>query len=165
MSTRSVIARPYRSGIQGRYCHWDGYPSGVGKTLYRLNQGHFQGDTVALVRVLIDEHPAGWSFIVGADFSLEPRWVECDSSLPDDHPDRNRPQCYCHGDRSEEAMLLTYPGGTGGLCDAEYVYVIGEHSHIMLIYVVGGSFFHPRLNFLATVQLNGPEPDWNLWGH
>lgn len=30
MSTRSAIARPAGDGWEGRYHHFDGYPSGVG---------------------------------------------------------------------------------------------------------------------------------------
>ena len=109
---------------------------------------------------LIDEHPAGWSFLDGADFSLEPGFVEHDSSLPEDHPDRRRPQCYCHGDRHDEALLITYPGK--GLCDAESVYVIDEQAETMLVHKVVGSYQRPRVSLLATVLLNGPEPDWEL---
>ena len=33
MATRSFIARKTSNGYEGCYCHWDGYPEGVGKTL------------------------------------------------------------------------------------------------------------------------------------
>lgn len=33
MATRSTIARKVGDTIQSIYCHWDGYPSGVGATL------------------------------------------------------------------------------------------------------------------------------------
>jgi hypothetical protein len=34
MSTNSTIAIQYKdNSVKGIYCHWDGYPSGVGKTL------------------------------------------------------------------------------------------------------------------------------------
>jgi hypothetical protein len=33
MATRSFIARKTAGGYQGCYCHWDGYPKGVGATL------------------------------------------------------------------------------------------------------------------------------------
>jgi|SRR5579885_666952 len=158
MSTRSVIARPAGSGFAGRYCHWDGYPSGVGKTLFHLWNEHFHGDTAAMMHLLIDEHPAGWSFIDGADFSLAPGFVENESALPDDHPDRRRPQCYCHGDRHDEPLLLTYPGGA--LCDAQYVYVIDEQASTMRISEVVGPYRRPRVRELVTVHLGGPEPDW-----
>ena len=77
MSTRSVIARPVEGpegSFEGRYHHSDGYPSGVGKCLWELAHTQFAGDTRAMLRVLLDDHKAGWSSIFGdfpspADFS------------------------------------------------------------------------------------------------
>lgn len=78
MSTRSCIARPTESGFTGVYHHWDGYPSGLGLTLWQLAQpmGPFHGNIGKMLKVLIDEHPAGWSTINGADFSLKPGYDE-----------------------------------------------------------------------------------------
>lgn len=76
MSTRSAIARPAGDGWEGRYHHWDGYPTGLGSELWSLFHGRFEGDVEAMRRVLIDEHPAGWSTIVGADWSQEPGFVD-----------------------------------------------------------------------------------------
>ena len=67
MSTRSVIARPTETGFLGRYHHWDGYPAGLGATLYENYRGHFQRDLDAMCRFLLDDHPAGFSTIVGRD--------------------------------------------------------------------------------------------------
>lgn len=72
MATRGLIARKTATGLQGRYHHWDSYPSGLGQTLYTLYHGHFQGDLEKMLAVLIDEHEAGWSNINDADFSLTP---------------------------------------------------------------------------------------------
>jgi hypothetical protein len=81
MSTRSVIARPWGKGFRGRYHHWDGYPSGLGAELYALAQpdGPFGGDTQKMLKVLIDEHPGGWSTINGADWSKKPGFEEPNS--------------------------------------------------------------------------------------
>lgn len=76
MSTRSVIARRNGNGFTGVYHHWDGYPSGLGATLFQLRNGHFKGDTQKMLSFLIDQHPAGWSTICGADFSIEPGFQE-----------------------------------------------------------------------------------------
>lgn len=70
MSTRSVIARKTQTGFTGVYHHWDGYPSGLGATLFELFNGQFHRDLEALLKYLIDDHPAGWSTINGADFTL-----------------------------------------------------------------------------------------------
>ncbi len=66
MSTRSVIARQAGDGFIGRYHHSDGYPSGVGAAIYKLYNGYFKQDAKRMLEVLIDEHPAGWSTIVGS---------------------------------------------------------------------------------------------------
>jgi hypothetical protein len=71
MSTRAVIARWTSVSTQewaGRYHHWDGYPSGLGATLYRLVKNQTLGDLTSTLRVLLDDHPAGWSTINGCDW-------------------------------------------------------------------------------------------------
>ena len=70
MGTRSVIAVPLDGGFQGRYCHWDGYPTGVGKDLQALvNRDGL--DTV--IRVLTQDN-YGWSGLMldmGAEFDTD----------------------------------------------------------------------------------------------
>jgi hypothetical protein len=58
------------------YHHWDSYPEGLGTTLAELYATHFAGDLSKMLKTLIDDHPAGWSTINGADFSLEPGFIE-----------------------------------------------------------------------------------------
>ena len=70
VSTRGVIARQKGDAFEGRYHHWDSYPSGLGKALWELAHNEFKGDIEGMLRILIDEHPAGWSTIVNKDFSL-----------------------------------------------------------------------------------------------
>lgn len=72
MSTRSVIGRKTASGFTGVYHHWDGYPSGLGAQLFEVFNGYFKRDMPAMLKYLIDDHPAGWSTIVGADFTIAP---------------------------------------------------------------------------------------------
>jgi hypothetical protein len=51
MATRSTIAYKTTRGLTAAYCHWDGYPAGVGAVLqehyqaaYKINQLVIQGD-------------------------------------------------------------------------------------------------------------------------
>jgi len=74
MATRAIIARQRGDGWEGRYHHWDGYPPGLGAALYDLYNGHFQRDIGRMLAVLIDDHPAGWSSIIDADWSQPPAW-------------------------------------------------------------------------------------------
>lgn len=68
MGTRSVVAEPQGDGWHGRYVHWDGYPSGVGRTVFALAES--MGPETAR-EFLLREH-TGWSSLAGADFSIAP---------------------------------------------------------------------------------------------
>ena len=70
MSTRSCIARSKGvSDFSGVYHHWDGYPSGLGQTLFALYNGHFKKNLNEMLKYLIDDYPA-WFSINDADFNL-----------------------------------------------------------------------------------------------
>jgi hypothetical protein len=145
MSTRSLIARATGEGtFKGVYHHWDGYPTGLGKYLTEILAGPFAGDLPRMLGTLIDEHPAGWSTIVGKDFTLKPGYTAeslthpCSSRMSDaDYhaamqqfralPDFRRPQCYCHGNRREEVQALTERDDVG----AEWAYVFDLEERIL----------------------------------
>lgn len=123
MATRALIAEPDaagRYGWRGRYHHWDGHVESLGFALWRMQATVFASDTDRLRRVLIHDHPAGWSTIVAADWSQEPGFNE---HAAQDPATANRPQCYCHGDRHEPEMPLADTFDAHG---AEYVYVIRD---------------------------------------
>ena len=42
MATRSTIAYKTSRGVTAIYCHWDGYPAGVGKTLHENYQAAYK---------------------------------------------------------------------------------------------------------------------------
>ena len=169
MSTRGAIVRQTEGGFEGRYHHWDSYPSGLGKALWDAYHGPFQSDLPRLAKTLIDDHPAGWSSIVGVDWSREPGYIE--------YPNREaegvcRPKCYCHGDRSEEENRITQNNAAD--CGCEFVYVlstIGPPTLTILssfrtdgTKMVGffgygdpDAVWRPK----AIIELNGPEPDWD----
>ena len=71
MGTRGIIARPTPGdGFEGRYHHWDSYPEGLGATLYNLANSDTFPNLHKMMAFLIDEHPAGWSTINRADWSM-----------------------------------------------------------------------------------------------
>lgn len=140
MSTNGVIARATGEGtFKGVYHHSDGYPTGLGQFLTELLTGHFANDLPAMLRVLIDEHPAGWSIIVGKDFSLTAGYTR-DAAHPDPSDplyrakleayrtsaDFCRPQCYCHGKRHEKAQEVTEKSDVG-----PWAYVFEEEERIL----------------------------------
>lgn len=102
MSTRSVIAEPYGDGWRGRYHHFDGYPSGVGATLWDLFHGYYLEDLDAMTHRLITDEPVGWSNINGADMNLPNCWT-----------DRNTETCAICGRQTWEHYRQYYGSGYG----------------------------------------------------
>ena len=168
MSTRGAIVR-FTNGetteFAGRYHHWDSYPAGLGATLWGLYHGHFEKDLQRMLQVLIDEHPAGWSTINHKDFSMESGFIEALKGPG------GRPLCYCHGDRSEEAWVVTHENAAKSGC--EYVYGFDEGPTLVvlgsfcadgdkMIGMFGMGVPGATWKEIGRVPLNGPEPDWEL---
>lgn len=164
MSTRSVIARPTEGSEhswEGRYHHSDGYPSGLGKTLWDALHGSFAGDIHGLLKLLIDDHPAGWSVINDRDLTKPAGFVNWG-----DYPKKANgetdyaaieklgPACYCHGARNEEAWELE--SSEKDPSDREWAYVINPLSESLAVYEADTRRWH----FVGTFSLSGPEPDW-----
>ncbi len=145
MSTRSIIARATGEGtFKGVYHHWDGYPTGLGKYLTEILAHPFDHDLPRMLHTLIDQHPAGWSTILGKDFSLAPGYTwenvshpSCEGLSDAEYqaameayratPDMRRPQCYCHGARREESQTLTERDDAG----AEWAYIFEEEERVL----------------------------------
>ena len=134
--------RRVNNGLEGRYHNWDSYPSGLGEALYNLYYT-YNRDLSLLCKVLIDEHPAGWSTIVNRDFSLEPGFI----TIPD--KENQQPLCYCHGDHPEKAVLWTEKDLPA---DLEYVYTFDEGEILVIM--------DAHLRELARVSLRDAPPDW-----
>lgn len=169
MSTRAVIARvgDHEGKFSGVYHHWDGMPTSLGKYLTELLVGHFQNDLSKMLRVLVDEHPAGWSTVYQKDFSLKPgyTWQRVQSPSPslgekqyraarkayDLHPDIRRPQCFCHGERHEEPSVFTEKDLQD--TDVEWLYAIDEQNRRLYIRDVSH-------DAEEIVELDGTPADW-----
>lgn len=115
MSTRGIIGRPVGDGFVGKYHHFDSYPEGLGAALQLLREGFFHGDLDAMRKMLIDEHPAGWSTI-----------VDCNFTQPAGFDSKNGPRCYCHGERAEEKQ--DFNSWSDNWC--EWAYVIPDSGDI-----------------------------------
>jgi hypothetical protein len=146
MATRACIGRPIADvGFSAVSLHWDGYPTGLGAALWSLYLGHFERNVVAMTTFLIDEHPAGWSQIVGADFTQPIGF-----GLP-----TGGPACYCHGQRSEGPNPIEVIGGEAdGWWDLEWAYVLHPQGMDVLEQVTR------RFEHRAFIPWSGPEPDW-----
>jgi len=167
MATRGLIARKRGLSWEGNYHHWDSYPSGLGKALWDAYRGPFGRDAERMLQVLIDEHPAGWSNIVEADWTKPIGFCDMPRGLSRAELERwsrepKGPQCYCHGDRHEPAWKLTGPEDD---TDAEWCYVIDPQERTMEIrckgYMEFGAVNTWYWHLVGTVDLEAAvEPDW-----
>ena len=151
MSTRGAIVRVTGDKkFTGVYHHWDSYPDGLGKSLWSLYHEHFNKNLDAMLKVLIDDHPAGWSTINQKDFNYSAGFNENGDN--GDTERRLRPNCYCHGDRHEYASPINERNIRNSW--VEYVYAFKENHMIISHNGIDG------LEKLADVDLNGKEPNW-----
>lgn len=171
MSTRSVIAfGTSATDWKGRYHHSDGYPSGVGATLFARYNDFFARDLAAMEKYLITDHPGGWSNINDRNFAAAPGFVEY-PNWPMKGNGKNRdidydawqklgPECYCHGDRAEgDNGFITYAGDDWG---TEWAYVTLPSAHMLVLErrYLPQDYSHSYWFQVADVDLNGPEPNW-----
>lgn len=167
MSTRGCIVRMDGDRFEGRYHHWDSYPTALGATLFELFNGHFKRDLESMLKYLIDDHPAGWSTINNADFTMEPGFI---NRSGDDSKYKHGPECYCHGKRSEKPWVVTDENASESGC--EYAYGFTPGSTVMrvmasfcdngakMIGMLGSGDPDAKWSMLADVDLLGDEPDW-----
>jgi len=149
MSTRGMIAR---LGVQpgtivGRYHHFDSYPDGLGRALWNAYHDYFHKNLWAMMKFLIDDHPAGWSTIVESDFNLAPGYYDKDQPVK-----IFGPLCYCHGhshslDRSIAPLQLE------DMQNLDYAYVLDNQVMVILDYG----------NVIAEIDLNSNEPNWRKY--
>lgn len=188
MATRGAIARltnvlPLQ--WKGRYHHWDSYPDGLGRELWKLYHGHFERDLDRMLKELLDEHPAGWSNLSSLDLE-KGLFNALTTGDPLNPPDQAGPNCYCHGDRAEEAWEVNQDNASGSGVEWAYVFTSSygveasdpaakaTRQDAMLIlssytpsgrkaigmFGMGDPRAHWRL--ASVVDLRGQEPDWNV---
>lgn len=163
MGTRGVIAKPLADGWEGRYHHWDSYPTALGATLWAAHHGHFAQSVEAMIEYLIDNEPIGWSTINGYDLALGPCWVES-NELPknaDGWADYSKvgPQSYSErGETQDGDGYIRFTGAEGeDFMGAEWAYVLGPREMFVWDVPYRGN---PKL--VAAVSWDGPEPEWGI---
>jgi len=161
MGTRGVIARVTEDGWEGRYHHWDSYPSCLGKALYDLHgQGTFHKTTDEMIMTLITNHPAGWSTIVNCDWTQEPGFLTHNHRMTSHREGKqDRPQCYCHGDRHEGAILIKSIDPPSDLVWCYILYRVGWEDYMDVL-----SSYHGSWEKITTVNLRNREPNWGEIG-
>ena len=160
MSTRSVIG-VYTNREQGEwrgtYHHFDGYPTGLGKSLWKLYHEFYEGLLPAMLEMLIDAHPQGWSSIVDADWNKRPTWDD----NPGEYTKRGEkwpPMSYRYRPGEEDSAWYFDQTTEGG---QEWAYVFDIESNTMTILQSIGRLGAVIYATKGTVPLDGTEPDWN----
>jgi hypothetical protein len=161
MSTRSCIGRKTKSGFEAVYHHWDGYPSGVGQTLFQIRKSHFKNDTKKMVNFLLSK--PGWSTI-NKDWDMPVAEMDSDK-VEDGGP------IYYDASRADQE-LLTNKNASGSGCEYAYIFeddkmhilssvtmINGEKSKMIGMFGMGDE--NACWDLLATIDLNGDEPDWD----
>lgn len=137
MGTRSIIAVPETErgpeAWKGRYCHWDGYPSGVGKTL--IEEVKRLG--VGFVRDVIMAETAGWSSIVGHKLDAPPNWEG--KNAAGDQVGKAGPQSYTARGEGLPGAGQMHRDSDDDFVGAEYVYILHD-DHLEVIPGDGGAF-------------------------
>lgn len=132
MSTRSAITTLVDGEFRGVYHHFDGYPTGLGKTLLRLHQLSFREDLDLMTKTLITDHPAGWSNLIISGPSGHVWPLDAFASAGYYRTTNTAPRCYCHGDMHDEPNPITClgsrcAGDDDGQCSPthmEWLYVL-----------------------------------------
>jgi hypothetical protein len=161
MATRGGIVRVTgENTFKGRYHHFDAYPDGLGKTLWDLYRERHNKNLEAMMKELIDDHPAGWSSINNADWSQSPGY----GGRIGVGEDKGRPQCYCHGERSETPHDLTQANAGGADCEYIYAFVNEDGKDMMLalkMFSIRTTTMFGNWKLMAKIDLNGEEPAWS----
>lgn len=171
MATRGAIVRATgTNSFAGAYHHWDSYPTSLGSTLWNLYHERYKKDLDAMLKELIDDHPAGWSTINDADWNQSPGYTEYKDTTETE--EKQRPQCYCHGDRRESANVVTEKTAANVGC--EYVYAFGEENERPYMLILSSYVGERKMigmfgmgdpdatwHILAKIMLNSEEPDWS----
>jgi hypothetical protein len=145
MSTRWVLGK-YQPGSdrwEGRYVHFDGYPTAAGPVVYGLVA---ELGAQGVVDQVIDAHRNGWSY-------LESPWAGS--------------KCYCHQGRADQQSpddewVTSYDPDSW----CEWAYILDPDQNAVLVfksYVTGGEGdepFRTHWVYVDRFNLGETQPDW-----
>lgn len=170
VSTHGAIVRITPDGFIGRYHHFDSYPAGLGKYLWITCHKYFGGNPEAMLNVLIDEHPGGWSTVINGNFSRD--LINRESSYS--------PECYCHPYKSnwsnsnlESHRIPVWGDAPNGdrtplthfniTQDVSYVYAFDENKRMHIMTWKGNELFTFSLFDLSAIEVNWDEIQNRIW--
>lgn len=147
MSTHACVAKPDGEAIDGRYVHFDGYPSGLGVTLIEGLE-RFDGDLVAMTTKLIDNERVGWSVLAGSDLTEEPAWQGIT-----EEPRRN-PLSYSARGETDELIITSVQHAAD--CGCDWLYVLRPEG--ITVYDLNGRRNHGVVAWGDTAAMNALNP-------
>lgn len=161
MGTRSIIARPTPDGFAGRYCHWDGYPEGVGKEIWHIVA---RDGVEKACKILLDDHYS-WSGLAsnqpdlaGIEKNYDAPFGSFEYLAYSVGDDINVPGYGISHADAQPDEFLTEETAKQAWC--EWVYVIGSDT-LTIIKVDGESQADWES---CSFPWAGAEPDWvNIW--
>lgn len=154
MATRGAICSltQDKKGFRGVRHQRYSMPEALGKQLWDLYHGHFEKDLEKMLGFLINDHPGGWSSIVGADFSLPASYQMS--------KERFGPMCLCHGRLSAPDHPITAKSVFEFNLAWTYVFNV-EARELGIVYNDLKSNLLAEKNTLI-LDLEGDEPDWKM---
>ncbi len=175
MATRAIIAYtvpPQHESWQGVYHHFDGYPSGLGRALQQLYQGHFQRDSARMIQALILDHPAGWSNCAGDWDQFKPIGFTEERRRQDRTPlatfveHLTDPQPPIYYDDERDVSFLT-PSDLPECWDIEWLYVLNQRVSVLtrkqrLVMLVFKLTARRPPVLVESVDLDDSSPDWQM---
>jgi len=139
MSTRSMVGK-FTDKNQGqftaRYCHYDGYPSGVGQTIINNWRNNFDNSGAKIADFLLSTK-YGWSVLNDTDFTKPPGW--------DEKTTGDTPRWYDDREGEEPSHPFNNQSDLGWI---EYAYLFDTEKNLLCIYQVIGN---NNLQLLAQV--------------
>lgn len=149
MATRSLVGlydSKDKNKLRLTYCHWDGYPRGVGETIF-VNYRRI-GDARKLGEFLVSV-PEGWSQLADTDFTQE----KVSKENRDRKKDAGKPIYYDEGDPPFLITSLREARMSG----CKYIYLVNPFTEELDIYEV----VYERI---VKVQKNQPKSG-EIWYH
>lgn len=133
---------------QARYVHYDGYPDGVGNTIFKAYKTVFGKDAKKLAKFLMRH---AWSTLAGCDLSLRPVALERKFKANNINP--ARPVYY----RDETGSNDIFTDQDNTYC-VFYAYIVDPNDSTISYYYYNGDC--ERLIFVKSYDLNSTFPDW-----
>lgn len=149
MGTRSFVAEPHGDTWRGRYCHWDGYPTGKGPTLFAM----VRRDGVETVRQRLLHDRYGWSSL-HADQKDEPLSLGYQDGRFACEPGYGIAYTTERGQSDPDEWISPESGDWG----TEWGYILGDAA-LFVFKVDGWGNDKIQVTHLATVPYTD-DPDW-----